>query len=98
MECAMCLLEALHDQLFASTYPTLINLNMIRINDKYFKSQTSPSHLFLLLLNNLLHKKYLYAASLHVGAHNGQNSRNSISILTICYLIVSCLDCAGLAW
>ena len=37
----MCLLEALHDQLFASTYPTLINLNMILINDKYFKSQTS---------------------------------------------------------
>ena len=55
-------------------------------------------HLFLLLLNNLLHKKYLYAALLHVGAYNGQNSRNSISILTICYLIVSCQPgTAGLA-
>ena len=54
--------------------------------------------LFLLFLNNLLHKKYLYAALLHVGTYNGQNSRNSISILTICYLIVSCqAGYAGLA-
>ena len=49
----MCLLEALHDQLLASTAPTLINFNMILINDKYFKSLTSP----MLTPKYLLHKK-----------------------------------------
>ena len=56
---------------------------MIPINDKYFKYPTSPPP------NNLMHKKYLYAALLAGESHNGENCRNSISILTICYLIVT---------